>query len=197
MTNETKDKTIADQLFEVAQSLPSGSAKTRALRNAQRHRIMDEKQCEWFEVILNEDRDESSFDSKGLYETIHRLDLEEQKRLQLGIQMMNMYDGFSCGILIGGYAKVYFTNVPLLTLKPQMTFVITKYDRLLKYCSTNGINTIVSNDKTFFEIPTHGCKVFDSSSNPLFDNILADMRWANIFASKVVLSPDESLWNID
>jgi hypothetical protein len=195
MTNLQIDPNFVQDYTEVANLLPAGTARNKQLRIAERLRIMSQTGQEWHAILLDQDRDESNFDSKGLYETIHRLDVEDQKKLQLGIQMMNMFDQFSCGIVIGEYSRAYFENVSLI-LEPQMTFVISKYDRLLKYCSTEGISTILSPDKTFFEIPTHDCKIFDGNSNPLFADILSDMHYSIIFGSKVVLSAREDLWVI-
>lgn len=202
MTEQTFDNTFLSQFTETANRLPDGAAKDKMLRQAKRMDIMQQTGQEWYEVMLDEDRLPSAFDSNGLYETIQMLDIDQQKRLQRGIFWCNAFDGYD-PVLVGSFAKVHFTNAALLITVPTMEYVMPfKYDRFLEFAlseenKAKGFTPIVSTDGTSFEIPSHGCRIYRTKANPAIEDIMSTAKLVKIYGGKVLASPDEQMWSID
>ena len=77
-----------------------------------RMQIMEETDLEFYEIILDSDREPDVFDSKNLYDSIQKLSIADQKKIQLGMQWLGSFDGFN-PVLIGDFAKAFYAIEPL------------------------------------------------------------------------------------
>jgi len=202
MTDLHTEQNFATRFADVASLAKAGASKDRMTRSAHRiQRMAEEPGVEWFQILLEADRLQTSFESPTFFHEFSRLSFDDQKRLHLGNQFLNAWDGYPC-VLVGGWAKQCFSQDTVLNLVPQMVYVMPfNFDRFLKFVTSpenvaKDINAVVAPDGHSFTIESHGCTVFEGKSSPVMANVMHSATYCRLLNNNVLVSPDERLFDI-
>jgi len=188
------------QEFKTTAELITGHAGNRIKRNASRIGIMAQTGQDWYEILLPGDLEESAFESSNFFHYLDALNVDDQKRLQRGNQFLSYWDGYPC-VLIGSWARQCFTS-DVLNLNAPMVYVMPfKFNRFFQFLQSpeniaKGINAVLSADGHSFTIESHWCTVIDGKSNQIMDDVMTTAMDQRLFNNKVLVSPDERLFDI-
>ena len=148
-------------------------------------RLMQETGMEHYEIILDSDREPDAFDSKNLYNSIQKLSVADQKKIQLGMQWLGSFDGFN-PVLIGDFAKAFYATEPI-ELHPIAEYVLdSNYSKLIRNAEKNKFKITLLNSG--IEIPDYGCRIYNRDSRPEFEKIVTIAKYHKVFGYAVKIS---------
>jgi len=202
MNKTSISQEFANRFTEVAQLAEEGSAKNKLLRQAKRLQIQAQNPgLDWHEILLEEDLEPSAFDSPAFYQVLNKLSVLDQKRILHGNKFLNAFDGIDA-VIIGEFARAAFSPESPLSLPNQISYVMPfKFNRFVQFVKspenlTKGINVVLAPDGHSFKIESLGCIVIDGKSSPGMEDVMNTATYQRLFNNKVLVSPNEQLWDI-
>ncbi|HET9135866.1 MAG TPA: hypothetical protein VFO76_04455 [Candidatus Kapabacteria bacterium] len=131
-------------------------------RSGKRQYYKEKLNIELYQVLLDEDREQSAFASSVFYQSLQTLSIEEQKKVQLGTQWINSFETIH-PVLTGRFAKAFHAK-ELMDLYLPIEFSIRHKYAELAHLAQKGFGAIVS--KNSFEIKEFGLRVRHEPDSP-------------------------------
>lgn len=156
-------------------------------RVTKRMQIIEETGLEHYEILLDSDREQEAFDSKNLYDSIQKLSVADQKKIQLGMQWLGSFDGFN-PVLIGDFAKAFYTTEPV-ELPTIAEYVLdSRFEKLIRSVEKESFkskNVAVSFLDSGIEVLDYGCRIFNRDANRKFEDSVLNAEYKKVFGFAV------------
>jgi hypothetical protein len=151
-------------------------------RMLKRHELAKEQNCEWYDILLDEDRASEAFDSQNQYNSIQFLSENDQQLVQHATQWINSFDGHN-PILIATFADAFYAEQPIVLSLPIEYALCFKFAEFKAKADRKYDVTASSDD--CFEVERLGLRVLNRESDR---NIISTATYVRVFDGKILIA---------
>lgn len=150
-----------------------------------RRQLQEQYNIELYEVLLEEDREDSAFGSPFFHQSLQTLSIEDQKKIQLGTQWINSFTSIH-PVLVGLFAEA-FTAPQRMRLSLPIEFSLRHNYHSIAHVARTRFNAEVGKD--YFEIKEFGLRVRHEPGS----KVLLTALYSVFFGAKVLIDNMEEM----